>query len=122
MTIRSCLFILSAGRRPRPSGRGGSPAALCSNVTFHGVERSSAAGDRAVAGGPKVLAPKLAAHLGQAGSSEASSTHAFERIDQSGESHLGRIGDEQVDVIRFPSSLSEIAFEVLANLQPRGAE
>jgi hypothetical protein len=58
-------FISSLpGRKPRPSGRGGSPVALFLDITFDGFERCSATRHRAVAGRPEVLSPQFLAYLG----------------------------------------------------------
>jgi len=75
--IRSLL-----GRKPRPSGRGGSPAALFLDIAFDDLERRSAARDGAVARGPEVLAPELPSYLGEVCCSKPPCAHTLQRIDQ----------------------------------------
>ena len=61
-------FIESPGRKPRPSGRGGSPSALCLDVAFDGLQRGSSARDRAIAGRPEMSAPKFVPDFWKTGS------------------------------------------------------
>src|SRR5690606_28475947 len=112
-------FISIPGRKPRPSGRGGSPSALLLDVALDGLQRGSAARHCAIGRGPEVRAPELAAHLRQIGSAHAPGAYSLEGVDEPGERDLGRVPHKQMHMIALPSCLSELALEVPADLFPR---
>lgn len=107
------------GRKPRPSGRGGSPSALLLDVALDGLQRGSAARHCAIVRGPEVRPPELAAHLREVGSAHAPGAYSLGGVDEPGERDLGRVPHKQMYMIALPSCLSELALDVPADLSLR---
>jgi hypothetical protein len=69
-----------------------------------------------------MFSPGLLGNFGQRRRSKHTSRDPFQGVDQGGECYLGRVCDEQVDVVVLEACFLELALEVGAYRDPGGSK